>query len=116
MGRAPCFEFASLSEAGRFAEWLGTQLEALREAVAGTSRYCRLVNSNAAIVGNTVYTLFNFSTGDAAGQNMVTLATQAICQKILSRHPRGASLLARRIHALGRQTRHGPAVSGGSRA
>jgi hydroxymethylglutaryl-CoA reductase (NADPH) len=87
VARAPCFEFGSLAQAGRFAEWLPTALDSLREVVAGTSRYCRLNTANAAIVGNTVYTLFNFSTGDAAGQNMVTLAAQAICQKILADTP-----------------------------
>ena len=87
VARAPSFEFGSLAEAGRFAEWLPTTLETLRETVAGTSRYCRLATLNAAIVGNTVYTLFNFTTGDAAGQNMVTLAAQAICQKILADTP-----------------------------
>lgn len=87
VARAPCFEFNNLMEAGRFTEWLPTRLAALREVVAGTSRYCRLGTASAAIVGNTVYTLLNFSTGDAAGQNMVTLATQAICQRILADTP-----------------------------
>ena len=38
-------------------------------------------------MGNTAYVLLEFSTGDAAGQNMVTLATQAICQKLLGEMP-----------------------------
>jgi hydroxymethylglutaryl-CoA reductase (NADPH) len=87
VGRAPCFEFASLSQAGAFARWLPSQLATLREVTAGTSRYCRLLAVNAAIVGNTVYVLFEFSTGDAAGQNMVTLSTQAICARLLSDMP-----------------------------
>jgi hydroxymethylglutaryl-CoA reductase (NADPH) len=87
VGRAPCFEFAGLMEAARFAEWLPTRLEALREVVAGTSRYCRLLEVRTAIVGNTVYVSLDFSTGDAAGQNMVTLAGQAICQKMLAETP-----------------------------
>jgi hydroxymethylglutaryl-CoA reductase (NADPH) len=40
-----------------------------------------------AIVGNTVYTVCDFSTGDAAGQNMVTLAAQAICRQLLELMP-----------------------------
>ena len=87
VGRAPCFQFASLAEAGAFAEWLPTVLPALRETVLATSRYCRLLRFNAAIVGNTVYTVFDFSTGDAAGQNMVTLAAQALCRQILAQMP-----------------------------
>jgi hydroxymethylglutaryl-CoA reductase (NADPH) len=88
VGRAPCFEFANLSEAGEFARWLPSRLTSLQEVTAGTSRYCRLRTAEAAIVGNTVYVLFEFSTGDAAGQNMVTLATQAICERLLCDMPK----------------------------
>jgi hydroxymethylglutaryl-CoA reductase (NADPH) len=87
VGRAPCFEFASLTQAGEFARWLPSRLASLQEVTAGTSRFCRLLAANAAIVGNTVYVLFEFSTGDAAGQNMVTLSTQAICARLLSEMP-----------------------------
>jgi hydroxymethylglutaryl-CoA reductase (NADPH) len=87
VGRAPCFEFANLCEAAAFAQWLPSILPALRETVMTTSRYCRLLHMQAAIVGNTVYTVFEFSTGDAAGQNMVTLAAQAVCQQILAQMP-----------------------------
>jgi hydroxymethylglutaryl-CoA reductase (NADPH) len=34
-----------------------------------------------------VFLLFQFSTGDAAGQNMVTLATDAICRQLVDRSP-----------------------------
>lgn len=87
VGRAPCFEFASLPLAADFARWLPSRLASLQEITAGTSRFCRLVAANAAIVGNTVYVLFEFSTGDAAGQNMVTLATQAVCAHLLANMP-----------------------------
>src|SRR5262249_44583733 len=82
VGRAPCFEFGNLAEAGEFVQWLPSVLPALCTAVMTTSRYCRLLKSQAAIVGNTVYVVFEFSTGDAAGQNMVTLATQAVCREL----------------------------------
>lgn len=87
VGRAPCFEFANLTEAAAFTQWLPTTLLALQETVASTSRYCRLLEISTAIVGNTVYAVFEFSTGDAAGQNMVTLATQAMCRQILETMP-----------------------------
>jgi hydroxymethylglutaryl-CoA reductase (NADPH) len=87
VGRAPCFEFASLPEAAQFAAWLPTRQEALGRTVAGTSRYCRLISVRVSIVGNAVYALFDFTTGDAAGQNMVTLATQGICKQILEETP-----------------------------
>jgi hydroxymethylglutaryl-CoA reductase (NADPH) len=87
VGRAPCFEFANLPEAGRFARWLPSRLADLQQVTECTSRYCRLRTLSAWIVGNTAYVLLEFSTGDAAGQNMVTLATQAICQKLLGEMP-----------------------------
>ncbi len=87
VGRAPCFEFANLAQAGEFACWLPSRLAALQETTAGTSRYCRLLEARTAIIGNTVYVLFEFTTGDAAGQNMVTRAAQAICQRVLLETP-----------------------------
>ena len=87
VGRAPCFEFADLPEAGAFARWFPTQREGIAQVVAGTSRFCRLLGLHTSIVGNTVYTRLEYSTGDAAGQNMVTLATQAACLWLLERMP-----------------------------
>jgi hydroxymethylglutaryl-CoA reductase (NADPH) len=85
--RAPCFEFASLAEAGRFAAWLPGQRELIATAAAGTSRYCRLTGMHPHVVGNTVYLLLEFVTGDAAGQNMVTAAAEAACQAVLAVTP-----------------------------
>jgi hydroxymethylglutaryl-CoA reductase (NADPH) len=87
VGRAPCFEFANLVVAGLFAKWLPTQIPALEAAAASTSRFCRLVDLHVSIIGNTVYVMLEFSTGDAAGQNMVTLASQAVCRQILETMP-----------------------------
>jgi hydroxymethylglutaryl-CoA reductase (NADPH) len=39
------------------------------------------------VEGNHVYLRFDFHTGDAAGQNMVTIATQAICDYIREHSP-----------------------------
>lgn len=87
VGRAPCFEFANLRDAVQFARWLPSQLAPLQEAAAATSRFCRLLECRTAVVGNTVYVLFEFATGDAAGQNMVTKAAQAVCERVLAETP-----------------------------
>jgi hydroxymethylglutaryl-CoA reductase (NADPH) len=87
VGRAPCFEFASLAQAHAFARWLPSRLAHLQEITETTSRYCRLRTLQASVVANTVYVLFEFTTGDAAGQNMVTLATQVICERLLHDMP-----------------------------
>ena len=87
VGRAPCFEFANLSKAGEFARWLPSRFASLQEVTETTSRFCRLRRVSPSVVGNTVYVIFEFSTGDAAGQNMVTLSTQAICERLLGDMP-----------------------------
>ena len=83
VSRAPCFEFATLSEAHAFACWLPSRLPLFQEITATTSRYCRLLSMQVSVVGNLAYVLLEFFTADAAGQNMVTLATQAICDQLL---------------------------------
>jgi len=87
VSRVPCFEFADLSQAAAFAAWLPSRVTAMRETVAAGSRYCRLIAARTSIIGNTVYTSFDFSTGDAAGQNMVTHAANAICVQLLADMP-----------------------------
>lgn len=83
VSRAPCFEFASLAQAHAFACWLPSRLTLLQEITARASRHCRLLALQASVIANTVYVVFEYSTADAAGQNMVTLATQEICERLL---------------------------------
>lgn len=87
MCRAPGFAFANLQEVGRFLVWALSQVEAFRQAAEGTTRHGSLVNMRIAVEGNHVYLVFDFTTGDAAGQNMVTIATEAICRYIADRSP-----------------------------
>ncbi len=87
VGRAPCFEFADLPTAIEVADWLPSQFAAMQQAAASTSRYCRLQDQKISVLGNTVYLMLEYSTGDAAGQNMVTLATRAVCQWLLPSMP-----------------------------
>lgn len=87
VGRAPCFTFADLATAATMAAWLSAQFLPMQQAAATTSRYCRLQGARTSVVGNTVYLMLEYATGDAAGQNMVTLATQAVCAMLLPRMP-----------------------------
>jgi hydroxymethylglutaryl-CoA reductase (NADPH) len=87
IGRSPGFAFRTLDEARAFVAWLLRQPEELARAAASTSRYCRLLDTRASIEGNHVYVNFDFSTGDAAGQNMVTFATEAIMCHIRRHSP-----------------------------
>jgi hydroxymethylglutaryl-CoA reductase (NADPH) len=82
ISRAPGFAFADLIEAGRFVVWVASQMDEFKRRAAETSRYGQLIDLQIAVEGNHVYLNFEFLTGDAAGQNMVTIATQAICDYI----------------------------------
>src|SRR5690606_15174610 len=58
----------------------------LQALVAEGSRYARLVEAHPEVVGNLLFVRFAFRTGDAAGHNMVTGASDALMQRILSWH------------------------------
>ena len=87
VSRAPCFVFRNLAEAGLFASWIVPRYDSLQAIVAGTSRYCQLVDLKTTLNGKEVYLSFEFTTEDAAGQNMVTIATEAICNALLKDAP-----------------------------
>ncbi|MEY8097393.1 hydroxymethylglutaryl-CoA reductase [Falsihalocynthiibacter sp. S25ZX9] len=80
--RTPAFVFDSLLNAGMFVEWVVTEIEGLKAAAEGTTQYGKLVSLEPVIDNNIVFLICRYTTGDAAGQNMVTIATDALCEKI----------------------------------
>ena len=87
VSRAPGFAFDTTVDAALFIAWATTQLEQFRAAAAATTKYGRLIDLQITLEGNHVYLGFEFATGDAAGQNMVTIATEAICRYIAAHTP-----------------------------
>jgi len=87
VNRSPAFAFRSIAEAGQFLHWVLSQVERFREIVAESSRFARLLDLGTTGEGNHIYLNFEFTTGDASGQNMVTLATQRVCDYILAESP-----------------------------
>ncbi len=85
--RAPVFCFDTLREAGVFAAWLAEQDELFDQVSSEQSRHARFQELRLHLEGNHVYAQFEFTTGNAAGQNMVTLITEAICQKLVDLSP-----------------------------
>ncbi|MFD4355307.1 hydroxymethylglutaryl-CoA reductase [Nocardia sp. NPDC058518] len=67
------------------------QLEArmaeLQEVVSGSSRFARLIDLHHQIAGNLLFLRFEFTTGDASGHNMATLASDHLMDHILSTMP-----------------------------
>jgi len=87
ISRAPSFGFANLREAGLFTAWALDQFDEFRHAAQSTTGHGKLIDMRIEIEGNHVYLVFEFRTGDAAGQNMATIATEAICTYISSHAP-----------------------------
>jgi hydroxymethylglutaryl-CoA reductase (NADPH) len=87
VSRAPGFAFRDLIAAGRFVAWAVTQEEAFHAAAASTTSHGVLHDMAVTIEGNHVYLRFEYRTGSAAGQNMVTIATAAICEYIREHSP-----------------------------
>ena len=85
--RAPGFAFASLEKAGLFVLWAVSQIDQFREAAESTTRHGKLIDLRVTVEGNHAYLQFDFTTGDASGQNMVTIATEAICRYIEQESP-----------------------------
>ena len=65
----------------------GPVVEDFKTVAAGTTRHGKLVDMQLTVEGNHVYLGFEFTTGDASGQNMVTIATEAICRYIVEHSP-----------------------------
>ena len=85
--RSPVFKFANLADLGLFVAWLLPQVDKLKEIVGRTSRFAKLMDINIQIEGNHLIVTMEYHTGDAAGQNMVTICTDAVCQYILTHCP-----------------------------
>lgn len=85
--RAPLFKFRSLQEVGKFMQWVLSQMAVFHELVAAKSKHAQLEDMKLNMEGNHVVLIFEYHTGDAAGQNMVTLCTEAICDHIISHTP-----------------------------
>ncbi len=85
--RTPAFVFDGLLEAGLFVEWVVSEIDTLGAVAEATTRYGKLVSVEPMIDNNIVFLICRYTTGDAAGQNMVTIATNALCEDIQSRCP-----------------------------
>lgn len=85
--RAPGFAFDTLGEAATFVAWAAGCIDAFRDAAHATTRHGRLADMQLTVEGNHVYAILEFETGDASGQNMVTIATEAICRYIAAHTP-----------------------------
>lgn len=87
MQRSPVFRFADARDARRFAEWVQEELGGIRAAAEATTRHGRLRDIETYAASRMLYLRFNFTTGDAAGQNLCGKATAAACRWIRTHCP-----------------------------
>lgn len=87
IGRTPALLFRSLTQACAFAAWVEGERAEIRRIAEATTRHGRLVDVRSTIEGNHVYLDLRFTTGEAAGQNIVTFATEAVLAHLLERAP-----------------------------
>ncbi len=77
MQRAPVFVFDSAREARDFRPWVEERMDEVRRRAEATDPFVRLQHIDYYLANKFAYLRFTYSTGDAAGQNMVGQATMA---------------------------------------
>jgi hydroxymethylglutaryl-CoA reductase (NADPH) len=87
VSRAPGFVFDSMIEAARFMDWVVQHAGSFHDIVSQTTSHGKLIDVKLSSCGTLVYLIFEYETGDASGQNMVTVATDKVCRHILAHTP-----------------------------
>jgi hydroxymethylglutaryl-CoA reductase (NADPH) len=87
MQRAPAFVFESAREARNFDTWLTEHFDEIKEHAEATTRSGKLQDIERYSASRMLYTRFNYTTGDAAGQNLTGKATAAACKWIIEQNP-----------------------------
>ena len=80
MQRAPVFVLQDARRGRELVEFVRANFDLLARMAETTSNVARLIEIETYAANKFVFLRFNFYTGDAAGQNMVTKATYAACQ------------------------------------
>jgi hydroxymethylglutaryl-CoA reductase (NADPH) len=87
MQRSPVFIFDDAQAGMRFGQWVEANFAEIARAAQATTHSGHLLHIQQFAVGPLLYLRFNYSTGDAAGQNMTSKATLASCEWIREHYP-----------------------------
>lgn len=88
MQRAPAFIFKDARDARDFERWLVEKFDEIKVVAEATTSIGKLLEIEHYCAHNFVYTRFDYSTGDAAGQNMTSRATFVACEWIRENYPK----------------------------
>ena len=83
MQRAPIFVFENARFSKVFGEWITNNFTQIKAKAEETTNSGKLTDIEQYTVGKLRWLRFNYTTGDAAGQNMVTKATHHACHWML---------------------------------
>jgi hydroxymethylglutaryl-CoA reductase (NADPH) len=89
MNRGAAFIFKNAVYARDFGKWINDNFESLKTISEETTSIGKLKDINQYQVGKIKWIRFNFTTGDAAGQNMVNKAAHRACEWIHTQKPKG---------------------------
>ena len=87
MQRAPAFVFDGAREAHAFGRWLEDHFEEIKREADATTDSGSLRDIQQFPASRVLFTRFNYTTGDAAGQNMTSKATAFACKWIAEQRP-----------------------------
>lgn len=86
MQRAPVFVFEDARAGRKFVGWVNDNYGKIKEEAEKTSSVAKLKDLDSYTSNKFVFIRFNYTTGDAAGQNMVGRATFAACSWIIDNY------------------------------
>jgi hydroxymethylglutaryl-CoA reductase (NADPH) len=86
MQRAPSFLFESARGSRAFGAWLAEHFDDIAAAAEATTKSGKLQDIEQYTASRILYTRFNYTTGDAAGQNLTGKATAAACAWIVKNY------------------------------
>jgi len=82
LSRSPIFIFDEIDATPHFLHWVDENIAPIRKAAESTTQHGKLLRIDKYPTQNSVILDFVYYTGEAAGQNMVTLATHEACKYI----------------------------------
>lgn len=83
MTRAPVFRSAGIDQTREFLTWVDDNQERIREVAEATSNHLKLRDIRPQVFGSSIYLRFRFSTGDAMGMNMATVACDRVIRDLV---------------------------------
>jgi len=82
MTRAPVLRVKGIRHSREVMDWIDNHLEEIDKAVSETTSHGKLQSIEYFPNGRSLYLRLAFSTGDAMGMNMATIASEAVCRLI----------------------------------